>query len=73
MAKSTKCLKSLVTDAILLAELEAALVHKGRKCDSQYGCTELYDDDIIIVPPYNNNFKVKLYEYDKPKYIPYVY
>ena len=49
------------------------LVHKGRKCDSQYGCDELYDDDVISVPPYNNEFRVKIYEFDSPRYIPYIY
>lgn len=64
---------SYYTSSDKFQTVKIPLSHKGRKCDSQYGCTELYDDDIISVPPYNNNFKVKLYEYDKPRYIPYVY
>lgn len=64
---------SYYTSSDKFQTVKIPLSYKGRKCDSQYGCTELYDDDIITVPPYNNNFKVKLYEYDKPKYIPYVY
>jgi hypothetical protein len=47
--------------------------HKNRKCDSEYGCDELYQDDIVDVPSYNGKFKVNIYEYDKPKYIPHVF
>lgn len=47
--------------------------YKDRKCDSEYGCDELYNDDVVDVPSYNGKFKVNIYEYDKPKYIPYAY
>jgi hypothetical protein len=47
--------------------------HKDRKCDSEFGCDELYNNDVVDVPAYNGKFKVNIYEYDKPKYIPYVY
>jgi hypothetical protein len=46
--------------------------HNGRRCDSDYGCQELYSGDIIQIPAYNGNFKVDIYDYDKPRYIPYV-
>ena len=32
-----------------------------------------YDDDIVNIPAYNGNFKVKIYKYDKPRYLPFVY
>ena len=48
------------------------LTHNGKKCDGTYGCDELYDGDIISIPSYNGNFKVNIYDYDKPKYIPYI-
>ena len=35
------------------------------------GCRNLHGD-IILLPEYNGNFKVKIYNYDKPRYIPYV-
>lgn len=47
--------------------------HNGRRCDADYGCQELYSGDIIQIPAYNGNFKVEIYDYDKPRYIPYVY
>jgi hypothetical protein len=47
--------------------------HNGRRCDADYGCHELYNGDIIQIPAYNGDFKVEIYDYDKPRYIPYVY
>jgi len=41
-------------------------------CTDDRGCQEIYDGDIILLPEYNGNFKVKIYNYDKPRYIPYV-
>lgn len=46
------------------------IVSNQRKCQGDYGCNELYDDDIVTVPPYKQNFKVTLYEMDKLRYIP---
>ena len=45
----------------------------GRKCDDDLGCNELRDGDMISIPSYNGRFKVEIYNYDKPSYIPYVY
>lgn len=45
----------------------------GKDCSGDYGCTEIYDDDNVNIPAYNGNYKVKIYNYDKPKYIPYVW
>ena len=53
--------------------IKMPITHKEKKCDSEYGCDELYNDDIVDVPSYNGKFKVNIYEYDKPKYIPYYY
>lgn len=49
------------------------LMHKGRKCDQDLGCPEMYQGDKVHVPPYKGDFTVNLYDYDKPSYIPYVY
>jgi hypothetical protein len=51
--------------------IKMPIEHKNRKCDDEHGCDELYDDDIVNVPSYNAKFKVNIYEYDKPRYIPY--
>ena len=46
------------------------LKHKGKKCDTTYGCEEIQNDDLITVPEYNGIFRVNIYDYDKPTYIP---
>ena len=46
--------------------------HNNRDCSDDYGCNEIYDGDIINVPAYNGNFKVKIYKYDKPRYLPFI-
>ena len=53
-------------------QVKMPLSHKGRKCDSQYGCVEIMNDDLITVPGYNGVFRAAIYEYDAPKYIPCV-
>ena len=46
--------------------------HKGNKCDSRTGCDEIMNDDLVSVPGYNGTFRVVIYDYDAPKYIPFV-
>lgn len=46
------------------------LHNKGRDCQSEYGCDELYDGDEISVPEYNDLFRVKLYK-NQLRYIPF--
>lgn len=53
--------------------MKLPLTVNGRKCDQSYGCKELYTGDLIDVPAYNNKFKVEIYGYDTPRYIPYIY
>lgn len=53
--------------------IKMPITHKDRKCDSEFGCDELYNNDVVDVPAYNGKFKVNIYEFDKPKYLPYVY
>lgn len=56
-----------------MAMVKLKLESKGRKCDSDQGCEEIYEGDTISVPPYNGVFKVNIYDYDKPRYIPVAY
>jgi len=49
------------------------LTHKGRKCNSDIGCEEFYEGDKVHIPPYQGEFIIHLYDYDKPSYIPFVY
>ena len=45
----------------------------GRKCTDDLGCNELMNGDMISIPSYNGRFKVEIYGFDSPQYIPYVY
>lgn len=49
------------------------ITRNGQKCDNDLGCEELRDGDILDIPSYNGKFKVEIYNYDKPSYIPFVY
>ena len=44
----------------------------GKSSDDTHGVNELFDNDNLQLPAYNGNFVVKIYNYDKPRYIPYV-
>lgn len=48
------------------------ITHKDRECNSEYGCNELYDKDVVSVPPYNGEFEVQIYGYDSPRYLPHM-
>ena len=50
--------------------LKIPLSSNNRDCDSHTGCDELYDNDNLNLPMYNDNFSVKLYD-NTPRYIPY--
>lgn len=45
----------------------------GRKCSDDLGCKELMNGDIISIPSYNGTFRIEIYNYDKPSYIPFIY
>lgn len=45
----------------------------NRDCTDDHGCDELYNDDTVNIPSYNGNFKVKIYKFDKPRYLPFIY
>ena len=44
----------------------------GKNCMGDYGCDDLSDGELVTVDGYGGNFKVTIYENDKPKYIPYI-
>ena len=59
---------SLTNDNIAL---KIPLQKNGRGCMERNGCDELYEDDSIIIPEYNQSkFKIKMYD-NSPRYIPY--
>ncbi len=45
----------------------------GRKCTDDLGCNELMNGDMITIPSYNGKFKVEIYDFDRPRYIPFAY
>lgn len=47
--------------------------YKGKSTDCEHGVDEIYDGDELTIPAYNGKFRTKIYKYDKPRYIPYVY
>lgn len=51
--------------------LKLQVSKKGRNCTAEFGCDELYEDDEITVPSYNEMFKVSIYPNDVPRYIPF--
>jgi hypothetical protein len=53
--------------------LKIPIAIKGRKCTDEQGCNELYDGDTVMVPPYKGDFKVEIYGYDSPKYLPQIW
>ena len=49
------------------------ITRNGRKCSDDNGCDEIMNGDMIDIPSYNGKFKVEIYDYDRPSYIPFVY
>lgn len=45
---------------------------KNRCCLDDQGCEELWAESDVSVQGFSNGFKVNLYKFDKPRYIPYV-
>lgn len=46
---------------------------EGRRCTDDLGCNELRNGDMVVIPSYNGRFRVEIYDWDKPRYIPFVY
>jgi len=63
---------SYYTSTDKMNQVKIPISNKNRVCNSEYGCDELYDGDTVSVPAYNGDFKVSIYEFDKPRYIPYL-
>ena len=48
-------------------------INKNNKdCTDDQGCQEINDGETINIPSYNGDFDVKIYKFDKPRYIPYI-
>lgn len=47
--------------------------YNGRQSDNDQGVNELNDGEKVSLPAYNGQFQVNMYNYDSPRYIPYVF
>ena len=48
------------------------VMNKGKNCQDEYGCSEIFNGDDVRINGYNGDFTVNLYKLDKPRYLPYV-
>ena len=48
------------------------IIYKNKSCTCEYGCDNLYDNDIVKVKGYNDEFKVSVYDNNTINYIPFV-
>ena len=46
--------------------------NKDRDCTDDQGCDEIHDGEQVTIPSYNGVFNVKIYKFNKPRYIPYI-
>jgi len=67
---SSKWLYYTATDKFRSVKLPISKNNKN--CTDEYGCDEIYNDDELEIPAFNEKFKVNLYTLDRPKYIPYL-
>jgi len=52
--------------------IKLPIVKNGRSCTNENGCDKLYDGDSVYVEGYNEAFKIKMYDNDTIRYIPYL-
>jgi hypothetical protein len=48
------------------------IINNINSMEPNRGCTELNDNDTVNIEAYNGEFEVKIYNYNAPKYIPYI-
>ena len=42
--------------------IKLSFSHEQRMCDDEYGCNELYDNDVVHIAEYNDTFSVSLHK-----------
>lgn len=52
--------------------IQLPLTKEKKDCMGEYGCEEIYNDDELFIEEYNETFRVKMYQTDTLRYIPYV-
>ena len=60
------------TETDKLNPVKIPLSVNSRDCTDDMGCDELSDGSNVNIPSYNGSFNVKIYKFNKPRYIPYV-
>jgi lipid-A-disaccharide synthase-like uncharacterized protein len=48
------------------------IIYKKKSCTSDYGCDEIYNNDIVFVKGYNNSFRVEMYDNETMRYLPFI-
>ena len=51
---------------------QVSIIHKNKECSEEYGCSEIYSNDNVFVPAYDESFRVLMYKSRAPRYIPYI-
>ena len=67
---STKFMYYTETDKLNPVKIPISV--NSRDCTDDQGCDELSDGSSVSIPSYNGTFNVKIYKFNKPRYIPYV-
>lgn len=52
--------------------IKIPIVVNNVDCTDDRGCDEIYDGGSVTIPSLNGDFNVKLYKFNKPRYIPYI-
>ena len=60
------------TETDKLNPVKIPIMVNSKDCTDEYGCEELSDGSTIEIPSYNGTFNVKIYKFNKPRYIPYI-
>ena len=52
--------------------IQISVSNKNKDCSDEYGCDEIYSDDLVYIPAYNENFRALMYKNNALRYIPYI-
>ena len=48
------------------------IIRNGKDCTTEYGVDKLYSHDTVYVEGHDESFKVKMYENEVIKYLPFL-
>ena len=48
------------------------ILRKGKSCTNEYGCDRLYTGDIVFIEGANETYRVKMYDNDTIRYLPFL-